>query len=192
LTGTRDGDKLIAWVPNFEVLEEFGHIWDDYFAREDLRETYLSATEALLAGDPPAFQRDLRQLAREVFSIHDVAKKPELWYHAFILAMIVPLRGRGYEVESNMEAGRGRVDLLLYPRLNSAPGIIIEIKTFTDAVKINTDDDLKNLADEALAQIREKDYSARLRGKSSSALLFGVAVYNKFVTVAFDRSSLQS
>jgi len=125
-------------------------------------------------------------------SIHDVTKKPELWYHAFLLAMIVPLRDRGYEVESNAEAGLGRVDLLLYPRRNSTPGIIIEIKTFTEFVKISSDDDLKKLADEALTQIRDKDYSARLRGKSSSALFFGVAVYNKFVSVAFDRSSLQS
>ncbi len=105
--------------------------------------------------------------------------------------MIVPLRGRGSEVESKVEAGRGRVDLLLYPRLSSAPGINIEIKTVIGVKKIKDDGDLSCLADEALAQIQNNLYSSRLRGKSSSALLFGVAVHKKFVSVAFARSSLK-
>jgi len=67
LTGSRDGDILTTRVPNSEVLEEFSHIWEDYFDRGDMRSTYLAATEALLAGRAPAFEQELRKLVLEVF-----------------------------------------------------------------------------------------------------------------------------
>src|SRR5687767_2514041 len=109
-----------------------------------MRAIYQAAVDALLAGDGLAFENELRKLALQVFrysafppsflitgSVHDVAKKPELWYHAFLLTMIVPLQGRGFVVESNAEAGMGRADLLLYPQRPkpSEFSIILEIKT---------------------------------------------------------------
>jgi len=67
LTGHLESGNLVGRIPNKEVLEEFGHIWRDYFVGGKLRTSHLSATKALLAGDALTFERELRQLAREVF-----------------------------------------------------------------------------------------------------------------------------
>jgi len=108
--------------------------------------------------------------------------------------MIIPAKELGYNVEGNIEAGRGRADLILHHKSDqNLHGIILEFKTITtpSAVeKIKTDDDLQQLATTALHQIGNLDYLARFQGKCRKAFLFGVAVLKKFVYVAGNEVTL--
>jgi hypothetical protein len=178
---------LDARAPNTEVVEELARIWRNYFQRGSMGPAYDSALSALFSGDGPNFEVELKKLALEVFSIHDTAKMPELWYHAFVLSMIYPSKLKGYVVESNIEAGTGRVDIILYHAADKLKhGIILEFKTVTDASelkKITEDSKLSKLASVAIKQIEEKSYLSRLKGKAMKAYLFGVAVVKKFVFV---------
>lgn len=108
--------------------------------------------------------------------------------------MIVPAMDAGYEVETNRESGDGRADILLYHRSDKRKnGVILEFKTETriSAKKnINSDDDLKELAQVALQQIEDKAYASRLKGRCDEVCLFGVAVLNKFVYVESSKIKL--
>jgi hypothetical protein len=101
--------------------------------------------------------------------------------------MIYPSKLQGYIVESNIEAGSGRVDILLYHAVDqSKHAIILEFKTVSDATelkKITEDSKLSKLASAAVKQIEEKSYLSRVKGKATKAYLFGVAVVKKFVFV---------
>ena len=108
--------------------------------------------------------------------------------------MVLPLEERGYLVESNREAGLGRAHILLLPRTALRPGIIIETKKLSKTEKslaptVKTNALLKELAEKAITQIRETKYSSRFHGVASSVLLYGVAVNNKSISVAFERMS---
>jgi len=123
----------------------------------------------------------------------DTAKMPQLWYHAFILSMIYPSRDSGYAVESNIEAGYGRADIILFHKSEKQKhGIVLEFKTITASNSIADDDDLIELASKAVRQIEGKDSFARLKDKSQRAYLFGVAVVKKFVAVECKEVSLSS
>ena len=64
-----------------------------------------------------------------------------------------------YYVTSNRESGEGRFDIQLMPRNKELPGIIIEIK----AEQTGKEEKLKELAKEALEQIRTKEYETDMR-----------------------------
>lgn len=65
-----------------------------------------------------------------------------------------------YNVESNRESGLGRSDIILRAKTEEKPNIIMEFKYTKDENK-----ELRELAQEGLEQIRQKDYAAGLRGE---------------------------
>ena len=79
-----------------------------------------------------------------------------------------------FEVKSEMEAGKGRSDLLLSPKTPGCPFIVIEVKQGNSS-KIP----LSVLAEEALRQIDRQQYDY---GHSSS-IRFGVAFRGKEMSV---------
>ena len=101
--------------------------------------------------------------------------------------MIIPAKELGYDVESNIEAGRGRADIMLHHKSDQTlHGIILKFKTITApsaTKKIKAHSDLQELATTALRQIGDREYLARFQGKCSKAFLFGVAVLRKFAHV---------
>ena len=109
--------------------------------------------EALLADNISYMNKYLSEIAESTFSYFDTGgKKPECFYHAFVLGLIVDLKGR-YEIRSNRESGFGRYDIIMLPKKGDH-GIIIEFKTIDESKE-------KNLSEScvtALNQIRKMHY----------------------------------
>ncbi|MCI8974476.1 MAG: AAA family ATPase, partial [Lachnospiraceae bacterium] len=63
-----------------------------------------------------------------------------------------------YKVEREEKSGKGFVDFIFYPRRKNLPGIIIELKA-------------DKSPEEAIAQIKQKEYSEKLKKENVSAIL---------------------
>ncbi len=97
-----------------------------------------------------------QEIVINALSYHDVGKKPEAVYHAFMLGLLAQL-GEVYQIESNVESGFGRADVLMIPKTeNFLLGYVIELKSLNDK------EDLNNATKTAEKQILEKQYEARV------------------------------
>ena len=88
-----------------------------------------------------------------------------------------------YDVRSNRESGDGRYDIQLSPKVNSLPGILIELK----AAGKTDNTDLTKLAGQALSQIREKHYDTEMLSRGVHEIIrYGVAFSGKNVEIAVE------
>jgi hypothetical protein len=114
------------------------------------------------------------------FSYFDVSgKKPENFYHAFVLGMLVSLTDR-YEVKSNRESGYGRYDVMLIPHDRSKLGIVLEFKR-ADEYKEET---LELAVSSALKQIEDKMYTHEMNTRGiASVLAIAIAFSGKKIMI---------
>lgn len=169
-------------IPNKEVSQVYEDEILATLRRTDYREqTLRKIRAALISGSDSELQDGLRTLLlRHVSSMDVSTDHKEYAYHMLLLGLFLPLMGH-YSVTSNAESGDGRYDICLSPRRRMDPGIIIELKWEADA----SDDRLKELASEALAQIDENNYKASLERDGVRRIFrFGVAFCAKHVQVA--------
>lgn len=132
----------------------------------------------LITKNSSALQQTLRKFLLETVSYYDTLK--ENYYQGLLLGM-TGLFTNTYYVSSNRESGEGRYDIHLQPRTAAMPGIIIEIKAAKDA----TEEQLKALAANALAQIESKKYDTELRKQSLKTIYkYGIAFSGKKVEIA--------
>ena len=96
-------------------------------------------------------------------------------YHMLMLGMCMMLR-KSYEVTSNLETGLGRSDITLKSLSPLKPHVIIEFKQGQEV-------DLQKLADQALAQIMDKQYYSALKGK---IICIGLAHDKKICRIAYE------
>ncbi|MDE6909147.1 MAG: PD-(D/E)XK nuclease domain-containing protein, partial [Lachnospiraceae bacterium] len=83
---------------------------------------------------------------------------PERFYHGFVLGLMVELEGR-FQITSNRESGFGRYDVMLIPTDKEKDcAYIIEFKVH----KSLKEKDLTKTVENALDQIAEKKYEAKL------------------------------
>jgi hypothetical protein len=124
--------------------------------------------KALLAGDLDDMNELMSDIAENTFSFFDTGgRKPERFYHAFVLGLIVDLKGR-YEIVSNRESGLGRCDVMLFPLRKGDRGIVIEFKTRLPRKEKSLEDTCAS----ALGQIADKRYADALavRGAARDAI----------------------
>ena len=124
--------------------------------------------KALLANDLDDMNELMSDIAENTFSFFDTGgTKPERFYHAFVLGLIVDLKGR-YEIVSNRESGLGRCDVMLFPLRQGDHGIVIEFKT----MRPRREKCLEDTCASALRQIAEKRYADALaaRGVARDAI----------------------
>lgn len=132
----------------------------------------------LITKNSSALQQTLRKFLLETVSYYDTLK--ENYYQGLLLGM-TGLFTNTYYVSSNRESGEGRYDIQLQPKTATMPGIIIEIKAAKDA----TEDQLKALAANALAQIDSRKYDTELRKQSIKTIYkYGIAFSGKKVEIA--------
>lgn len=164
--------KCILRVPDQEVMRAFRELTSLYLGiREgNMSQMFLRLTEKKV----DAFTDGYRRILRTLPSYHDL--KEENSYHMMMLGMCTFL-SRDYEVKSNREAGKGRCDIALKARRKDHPNIIMEFKYTKDEKK-----DLRELAGEALDQIREKEYMTGMRGE---VLCIGLGHRGKDVEVEY-------
>ena len=85
-----------------------------------------------------------------------------------------------YYVRSNREAGEGRFDIQLMPKVKTLPGILIELK----AAKKADRSELKTLAAAALSQIYDRKYDAEMISLGINDIIkYGVAFCGKEVEI---------
>ena len=132
----------------------------------------------LITKNGPALQNVLKKFLLETVSYYDTLK--ENYYQGLLLGM-TGLFTNTYYVSSNRESGEGRYDIQLHPKTATMPGIIIEIKAAKDA----TEEKLKALAANALAQIESKKYDTEIRKQSIKTIYkYGIAFSGKKVEIA--------
>ena len=95
--------------------------------------------------------------AKNIHSIHNIhnSELPILKYNdenslSCVVTLAYLAARNKYRVEREEKSGKGYVDFIFYPKRKTHPGIIIELKA--DATP-----------ETAIAQIKEKEYSEKLR-----------------------------
>ena len=148
--GTRE-----AFVPNREVAGEYANATQDRGWSEVARS--IAASEqplrALLAGDAEAVAAGVEQAHSDVASIIAYNHEEDL---ACTLRLAFYSAMRRYRLVREAPAGKGYADLLMVPLKSSGdiPGVVVELKWGASA-------------QDAIAQMRERDYAAAFRGTSA-------------------------
>ncbi|MCM1048361.1 MAG: ATP-binding protein [Clostridiales bacterium] len=150
-------------VTNMEVRRMFRKMVKGWF--KNAAEMYYSEfIKAFLINDLDGMNEFMNKIALYSFSSFDIAKNvseddaPERFYHGFVLGLMVELAGR-FEITSNRESGFGRYDIMLTPKNREKDcAYIIEFKVH----KPSKEKDLEQTVANALAQIEEKQYDAKL------------------------------
>lgn len=154
-------NKEIAFVYEKEILSKTGQ-----------GGMAVSIQQAMFTGDVEKLQTLLEAFMLDSISSLDGAN--EAFYHGMMLGLCAVLSNR-YHIRSNREAGYGRFDILLLPKVSMVPGFIFEFKY---AGREN--EDLELLAGEALAQIEQKKYDAELKAMGvENVVRIGIAFHGK-------------
>ena len=169
-------DEYMIKIPNYEIQTFFKKGFIDKFL---VSGNYFNPMmDALLDGDIEEFERRLQNIFLVNTSFYDL--KGEKVYHSLFLGMLIWLRDK-YEVKSNGERGHGRYDAMLIPLDKIKPAYIFEFKV-SKTIK-----GLIAKAEEALEQIKEKQYDAGLKEKGISKIYrIGIAFKGKNVKVKYE------
>jgi len=147
-------------ITNLETEIMFENLINGWFQAGSVYNVFV---KAFLQGNLKEMNAYMNQLALYCFSSFDTGNhpsktaQPERFYHGFVLRLLVELRGR-YQVKSNRESGFGKYDVMLIPQNHTDPAIIIEFKV----MEPDEEGSLKDTVQNALEQIREKNYDAEL------------------------------
>ena len=169
-------DEYMIKIPNYEIQTFFKKGFIDKFL---VSGNYFNPMmDALLDGDIEEFERRLQNIFLVNTSFYDL--KGEKVYHSLFLGMLIWLRDN-YEVKSNGEGGHGRYDAMLIPLDKIKPAYLFEFKV-SKTIK-----GLTAKAEEALEQIKEKQYHAGLKEKGISKIYkIGIAFKGKNVKVKYE------
>ena len=169
-------DEYMIKIPNYEIQTFFKKGFIDKFL---VSGNYFNPMmDALLDGDIEEFERRLQNIFLVNTSFYDL--KGEKVYHSLFLGMLIWLRDK-YEVKSNGERGHGRYDAMLIPLDKVKPAYVFEFKV-SKTIK-----GLTAKAEEALEQIKEKQYEAGLKEKGISKIYkIGIAFKGKNVKVKYE------
>ena len=182
------GEMLEPWyhlrLTNLETKSMFVNMFRNWFAGNG---NYNPFILALLNHDVKAMNVYMNEIAMETFSSFDSGhhpsqrRQPERFYHGFVLGLLADLRDR-YLLKSNRESGYGRYDVMLIPKKERIPAVIIEFKVYDPDEEHN----LQETAQRALQQIREKKYDTELlalENRPESIYHYGFAFEGKKVYI---------
>ena len=169
-------DEYMIKIPNYEIQTFFKKGFIDKFL---VSGNYFNPMmDALLDGDIEEFERRLQNIFLVNTSFYDL--KGEKVYHSLFLGMLIWLRDK-YEVKSNGERGHGRYDAMLIPLDKIKPAYVFEFKVSKTIKGLNAK------TEEALEQIKEKQYDAGLKEKGISKIYrIGIAFKGKNVKVKYE------
>jgi hypothetical protein len=172
-------------VPNEEIFYVYmNDIVPNWFVAHEKTKLLENLINQLVSGDLNVFKSQFISFCQDTFSYFDVkGQEPEKFYHGFVLGLVTSLRN-DYIIKSNREAGYGRFDVMIKPKIvasdkwqvaSSPPviangacgvwqskggsrGIIIEFKTI-DKKKKET---FEKAIEIAKKQMIEKNYTQEL------------------------------
>ena len=163
-------------IPNREIRKIFIEQIQEWFHDETRKDKMkLDAfCDAFIKADAETIERQFNIYLKKTISIRDTAvqkEKKENFYHGILLGL---LNHRGeWEISSNAESGTGYSDILVEAGGEKETGIVIEIK-YSD------NGDLETSCAEALKQIEEKEYAAKLLEDGMETIIkYGIACNRK-------------
>jgi len=164
-------------IPNYEIQLEFEKI---VTISANMASGYLyDMFQALLENNIELFVYRYKLLLMQVMSYH---YNRENAYHMFMLGLCATLRNI-YIVKSNLEVGLGRSDIILIPKDKKYHPIIMEFKATGKEDIENpkvSEEKLETLADEAIKQIKGKEYYKVFEGEGfKDTLLMGIGHHRK-------------
>lgn len=162
--------QLALRIPNREIAGIFQTAVVDHFRQTTDTSQIAELMEALWNGDEAKASEILSDLLWHTISYMDYH---EDYYHAFLTGIFM---GRGgYIVRSNEERDLGRPDIDLRDKKNRR-ALILEAK------KSDRKEDMEKDCEEALRQIRDKEYAKDLEGYRQ-VLSYGISFYKKTAMV---------
>ena len=171
-----EDDEYLLTIPNYEIQTFFKKGFIDKYL---IGSNYFNPImRTLLEGNIDEFGRMLEEIFLINTSFHDL--KEESVYHTFLLGMLIWLRDK-YEVKSNGERGQGRYDILLLPLDKKKPAFVFEFK-ISKTIK-----GLESKAEEALNQIKEKQYDVGIKESGIDKIYrIGLAFKGKKVKIKYE------
>ena len=147
-------------ITNLETTAMFTTMFKGWFAKN--QSNYNQFMKALLSDDIDAMNYYMNQIIMTTFSYFDVGsgetglEETERFYHGFVLGLMAE-QAENYVLKSNRESGFGRYDVMMIPKKENLPAVILEFK-----VRRAKEKDLEETVQMALRQIEEKNYDAEL------------------------------
>ena len=171
-----EDDEYLLTIPNYEIQTFFKKGFIDKYL---IGSNYFNPImRTLLEGNIDEFGRMLEEIFLINTSFHDL--KEESVYHTFLLGMLIWSRDK-YEVKSNGERGQGRYDILLLPLDKKKPAFVFEFKV-SKTIK-----GLESKAEEALNQIKEKQYDVGIKESGIDKIYrIGLAFKGKKVKIKYE------
>ena len=150
-------------IPNKEIRTVYENMFRNWLHRASPDRSLIDEfVKALLGGDAPMVETLLQDILLTVISYQDGAgRKPEKLYHGLVLGLLVHLASL-YDVRSNRESGYGRADVLMVPRTQGRPGVVMEFK-----VPLGPETPEQALA-KAGQQVRERKYAVEVQKAGAS------------------------
>ncbi len=152
-------------LSNYEIRNLFASSVDEWFTDVIRKDSRTDLFDSLWNSNADSLSEIVSQYLFDTISYYDYR---EDYYHAFLAGL---LSGAGYVVKLNREMGTGGADIMLLDKKNRIAAVF-EIK------RTESSDSMRNIAEEALLQIREKEYGKDLE-VYRTILFYGVAFCRK-------------
>lgn len=166
-------NKEIKSVFQKEILDQYTTLFTGALLRDF--EMAVRTADADLFAD--TLQKYLQHSAGSLDTSH------ENFYHGTVFGMLAILSD-SYYIFSNREAGNGRFDIQLEPRDKQQMGYIMEFK----AGKNLSEDGLRSLAEDALEQIKDKQYTVDMEYRGIKQIgMLGVGFCGKRVATVYEQ-----
>ena len=172
-----DHEDLELRIPNKSILSCFRSQILDYFKNNRSRLTkYSQLVEFIFKKDPEQLRICIDKLLNNFISIRDFSKNSpkEDYYHGFLNGIFTSCEKLVLEYHSNYESGNGYPDITFKAERNTK-AVIIEIKATSN------EEDMDELATNALSQIEEKNYAQPFikQSKITEIYAYGLVFCNK-------------
>ena len=170
--GSEDDGRYRLVIPNREIRNIVTDHILSLFQDEVKKDGQMANVfcQALMEGKEKEVERLLTAYMCKTISIRDTFVRKSIkenFYHGILLGILS--FKTGWEVSSNRESGTGFSDILIEID-DSDIGIVIEVKYSDD------EDQLEKDCKEALKQIKDRDYSQKLRDAGFHRILkYGIA-----------------
>ena len=158
------GELMKPWyhlkITNFETKCMFETLFAAWF--RNATASYNKFIKAMIDNDLEIMNYYMNRVTQETFSYFYVGsgeaglEETERFYHGFVLGLMAE-QAENYVLKSNRESGFGRYDIMMIPKKENLPAIIMEFK-----VRRAKEKDLNETVQMALQQIEEKNYDAEL------------------------------
>lgn len=153
-------------IPNKEVMFIYNEIIREWFSSTLSLNEYNNFVQSIATGNIETFEKILSDYIATSGSYFDFnSNTKEQVFHSLILGLVLGLR-ENYVISSNQESGYGRYDVALIPKNKTHHmGIILELKT------ADKESDLGQIADMALKQITNKEYTSVFKKQGINKIL---------------------